>query len=141
MLSDGSAPKELAGGLVVRARAVENVTVLEFEGEICRDKGGELSLFEHIRAELDRGKKNFIFSFRNLRCLDSYGIGEILASYVSINGVGGKLKFACLFGKVLRVFNVQCITPPWKMSPRESGLHKTVEEALESFAADSSSER
>ena len=133
MQSEESVPIKLAGGLTIRAQQVGNVTILEFEGEISRKKKGIPSLCEYINDEVTRGKRDFVFSFRNLCYLDSYGIGQIMASYTSIRGVGGKLKSVCLPKKMFTVFNFCLFSPPWKIRPQADSFHDTVEEALESF--------
>jgi anti-anti-sigma factor len=42
--------------------------------------------------------------------IDSFGVGEILASYISTHNLGGKLKLARISNKILIVFQVTMLT-------------------------------
>jgi len=42
--------------------------------------------------------------------IDSFGIGEILASYISIQNSGGRLKLASISPRLLLVFQVTQLT-------------------------------
>ncbi|MGA2363092.1 MAG: STAS domain-containing protein [Candidatus Aminicenantales bacterium] len=117
----------LAGGLVAKTREVKNVTILDLEGKICRHSGNEPTLYQFVKAELDRGKRNFIFNFQNVKFVDSFGVGEVVASYISCRSLGGKLKLACLPKS-----SHLALDPRWYFG-KEEVVFATVEAALESF--------
>jgi len=123
----------LAGGLIAKTREVKNVMILDLDGNICRHGGNEPTLHQFVKAELERGKRNFIFNLQNIKFVDSFGVGEILASYISCQSLGGKLRLACLPRKMRLILSTIIITPPWSFGPREDGVYETVEAALESF--------
>lgn len=123
----------LAGGLVVKTKEIENVMILELEGEIRRGGGDEPTLHEFMKAELEKGKRNFILNLEHVKFIDSFGLGEILASSISVHNLGGKLKWACLPRKIHVIFEATVISPPWYIWPEDGVPYDTVEAALESF--------
>jgi anti-anti-sigma factor len=42
--------------------------------------------------------------------IDSFGVGEVLASYISTHNLGGKLKIASISKKLFLVFQVTMLT-------------------------------
>ena len=58
--------------------------------------------------------------------IDSFGVGEILASYISTQNLGGKLKLARISTKLLLVFQVTMLTKVLE-------IFETGESALLSF--------
>ena len=124
----------LAGGLVVNTKEIENVMILELEGEIRRGGGDQPTLFQLVRAELDKGKRSFILNLEHVKSIDSFGVGQILASFNLVNNFGGKLKWACLPRKIRLIFEVIAISPPWFIWPEDGVPYDTVEAAHESFS-------
>jgi anti-anti-sigma factor len=75
---------------------------------------------------LDSGKRNILLNFQNVDFIDSFGVGEILASYISTHNLGGKLKLAKISKKLFLVFQVTMLTKVLEIFDEE-------EIALDSF--------
>jgi anti-anti-sigma factor len=56
------------------------------------------------------GTRNILFNFEKVEFIDSFGVGEILASYISTQNLGGKLKLARISKKLYLVFQVTMLT-------------------------------
>ena len=50
------------------------------------------TLSELVKGQLGNGKRRILFDFKATGCVDSFGISEMLASYISIHDLGGTLK-------------------------------------------------
>jgi anti-anti-sigma factor len=82
-----------------------------------------------VKDQLDVGKRNILFNFKDVEFIDSFGVGEILASYISTHNLGGKLKIAKISKKLFLVFQVTMLTKVLEIFDNE-------EVALESFFKD-----
>lgn len=101
----------------IEARETENVIIFEIRGRICRSYDSAASLHHLVKAHLDQGHKNILLSLENAELIDSFGISEILASYISTQNIGGKIKLTripqklgvifCILGldRVLEIFD------------------------------------
>jgi anti-anti-sigma factor len=78
---------------------------------------------------LDTGRRNILLNFQNVEFIDSFGVGEILASYISIHNLGGKLKIAKISKKLYLVFQVTMLTKVLEIFDEE-------EVALDSYIKD-----
>jgi anti-anti-sigma factor len=58
--------------------------------------------------------------------IDSFGVGEILASYISTQNLGGKLKLCRISKKLLLIFQITMLT-------KVLDIQEDCECALESF--------
>jgi anti-anti-sigma factor len=79
-----------------------------------------------VKAQLDAGKRNILLNFEAVEFIDSFGVGEILASYISTQNLGGKFKLARMSKKLYLVFQVTMLTKVLEIFDSE-------ESALQSF--------
>ena len=63
-----------------------------------------------VKDQLDSGIRNILLNFDNVDFIDSFGVGEVLASYISTHNLGGKLKIAKISKKLYLVFQVTMLT-------------------------------
>jgi anti-anti-sigma factor len=63
-----------------------------------------------VKEELENGKKHILLNFEKVDFIDSFGVGEILASYISTHNLGGKLKLARISKKLFLIFQVTMLT-------------------------------
>ena len=78
----------------IHAREKENVVIFDIEGEIRRSDVTDVTLHQLVKDQLDVGKRNILLNFKDVEFIDSFGVGEILASYISTHNLGGRLKIA-----------------------------------------------
>lgn len=94
----------------INAREKNNVVIFDIEGEIRRSDLTDVTLHQLVKDQLDDGKRNILLNFRNVEFIDSFGVGEILASYISTHNLGGKLKIAKISKKLYIIFQVTMLT-------------------------------
>ncbi len=104
-----------------------DVTIVDLAGEIRFTAEASASVQALVKDQLAAGKKKILLNFSQVDFLDSYGVGDVLAAYVSTQDKGGKLKVFHLSSKIWLIFNY-------------SGLNRIIEtfdtedQALRSFA-------
>jgi anti-anti-sigma factor len=113
----------------IHAREKADVIIFDIEGEIRRSDVSDVTLHQLVKDQLDGGKRNILLNFKNVEFIDSFGVGEILASYISTHNLGGKLKIAKISKKLYLVFQVTMLTKVLDIFDDE-------ELALQSFIAD-----
>ena len=94
----------------ISAREKNDVVIFDITGEIRRSDITDLTLHQLVKDQLDSGKRNILLNFESVEFIDSFGVGEILASYISTNNLGGKLKIAKISKKLYLVFQVTMLT-------------------------------
>ena len=113
----------------IHAREKADVVIFDIEGEIRRSDVSDVTLHQLVKDQLDVGKRNILLNFKNVEFIDSFGVGEILASYISTHNLGGKLKIAKISKKLYLVFQVTMLTKVLEIFDEE-------ELALNSFVGD-----
>jgi len=113
----------------ISAREKNDVIIFDIEGEIRRSDISDVTLHQLVKDQLDTGKRNILFNFKDVEFIDSFGVGEILASYISTHNLGGKLKIARISKKLYLIFQVTMLTKVFEIFDDE-------EVALESFIKD-----
>ncbi len=111
----------------INLREKQGITVVDIEGEIRRSEATNLTLHQIIKSQLDENKKNFLLNMDKVEFIDSFGVGEILASYISTQNVGGSLKLTNISKKLSLVFQVTMLSKVFEIFGDE-------EKALESFS-------
>jgi anti-anti-sigma factor len=94
----------------IKTREKEDIVIFDVTGEIKRSDVIDVTLHEQVKDYLESGKRNILFNFQNVEFIDSFGVGEILASYISTHNLGGKLKIARISKKLYLVFQVTMLT-------------------------------
>jgi len=113
----------------INTREKSDVVIFDIEGEIRRSDVTDLTLHQLVKDQLDSGRRNILLNFKNVEFIDSFGVGEILASYISTHNLGGKLKLAKIAKKIYLVFQVTMLTKVLDIFDEENV-------ALESFFKD-----
>ena len=104
-----------------------NVTILDLAGEIRFSAEASPSVQALVKEQLAAGKTKILLNFEKVDFLDSYGVGDVMAAFVSTQTKSGKLKAFRLSSKISLIFNY-------------SGLARIIEtfdnedQALRSFA-------
>jgi anti-sigma B factor antagonist len=111
----------------ITARDADGVVVFYIEGEVCRSHAAKTTLHQVIKSQLELGKRNFLLNLGKVDSIDSFGVGEILASYTSIQNLGGKLKLTRIPARLITVFKVTWLDRVFEIFENETA-------ALQSFA-------
>ena len=110
----------------INLREKQGITVVDIEGEIRRSEASNMTLHQIIKNQLDKNKKNFLLNMDKVEFIDSFGVGEILASYISTQNIGGSLKLTNISTKLSLVFQVTMLSKVFE-------IYNDEEKALESF--------
>jgi anti-anti-sigma factor len=90
----------------IKTRDHEGIVVFEIDGEIKRPEAPGPNLHQLIKDQLERGKRHILLDLKKVPFIDSFGIGELLASYVSTQNLGGKLKLCHVSKKIFLLFQI-----------------------------------
>jgi anti-sigma B factor antagonist len=77
--------------LYINERRVEDVTILDLKGRE-RIRGATMALHESIRCLAGEGKTQVLLDLAWVNQIDSAGLGELIASHVTLDKKGGALK-------------------------------------------------
>ena len=94
----------------IQSRKREDIIIFDIEGEIRRSDISDVTLHQLVKDQLDAGIKKILLNFERVDFIDSFGVGEILASYISTHNLGGHLKIAKISQKLYLVFQVTMLT-------------------------------
>ncbi|MBP1770665.1 MAG: hypothetical protein H6P96_1283, partial [Candidatus Aminicenantes bacterium] len=92
--------------LTIKTREVNDIVVFDVEGEIRRSDSPQVSLSGLVQSQLERGRRNVLLNLADVGFIDSFGVGEILASFKSIQDLGGKLKLCRISDRLLLIFKI-----------------------------------
>ena len=96
--------------MVINIREKNDVVIIDIEGEIKRAEITDATLHQVVKAQLDAGKRYILLNFEKVEFIDSFGVGEILASYISTHNLGGKLKIVKISKRLYLIFQVTMLT-------------------------------
>ena len=77
--------------LYINQRRIEDVTVLDLKGRE-RIRGATMALHESIRCLAAEGKTHVLLDLAWVKHIDSAGLGELIASHLTLDKKGGALK-------------------------------------------------
>lgn len=115
--------------MVINKREKNSIVIFDIDGEIRRSDVSDVTLHQLVKEQLDVGKKQILLNFDKVEFIDSFGVGEILASYISTHNLGGKLKLARISKKLFLIFQVTMLT-------KVLDIHDEEDSALQSFFKD-----
>jgi anti-sigma B factor antagonist len=111
----------------ITIRDIGDIVVFDIKGEILRSDVMETTLHQLVKGQLERGRRNFLLNLENVEFIDSFGVGEMLASYTSTQNLGGKIKLARISKKLGLVFKITWLDRIFESYDSEAA-------ALQSFA-------
>ena len=77
--------------LYINERQIEDVTILDLKGRE-RIRGATIALHESIRCLAGEGKIQVLLDLAWVKHIDAGGLGELVASHVTLDEKGGALK-------------------------------------------------
>ncbi|MBI1313750.1 anti-sigma factor antagonist [bacterium] len=113
--------------LQIDQKEVDGVTVLALKGRLIL--GNEsTTLAQRIKQTVADQVTQVLLNLAEVPYIDSYGVGELIASFTSVRRIGGTLRLCSPRPAVLEV--LQLVKLPMMVE-----VHPTEEEALAGFAA------
>jgi anti-anti-sigma factor len=116
-----------AAKTIFTTRPVGDVVVLDIEGEFSVTTSPVPTLHEHVKTHLEMGKRSILFNFDKVGFVDSFGVGQMIASYKSTHDLGGRFKLCRLPEKLILLFHITRLIKVFD-------VYSTEEAALDSFA-------
>jgi len=110
----------------VSIRKQDEIVIFDIEGDITRIQITGATLHQLVKDQLDLGNIKILLNFEKVGFIDSFGVGEIVSSFISIKNMGGMLLRAKTARKIQMIFEVTMLDP---IIPN----HESIEMALESF--------
>jgi anti-anti-sigma factor len=96
--------------MIITKRQKNDVVIFDVDGEIKRSDITDITLHDLVKSVLEEGRRFILLNFEKVGFIDSFGVGEILASYISTHNLGGKLKLTRISKKLFLVFQVTMLT-------------------------------
>jgi anti-anti-sigma factor len=91
-------------GMEFNIREINDVIVYDIKWKFKVQEEMPVELHEEVKSQLAAGKRNFLFNLKDVEYMDSFGLGEIAASFLSISKAGGRLKLANLTPRIRAMF-------------------------------------
>src|SRR6267143_3686748 len=91
--------------LYINERRAGDVTILDLKGRL-RVGGNTLALHKSIRCLIVEKKILILLNLTDVTHIDSCGLGELVASQVSVENKGGQIKLVGLTDKLRELFTV-----------------------------------
>jgi anti-sigma B factor antagonist len=86
-------------------RTVNGVVIIDTIGELRLGEGTDV-VRRVVRELLDAGYRNILLNLRDVRHIDSAGIGELMSCYTSVSNQGGHLKLLHLNKNIRNLLQV-----------------------------------
>lgn len=96
--------------MTITTRDTDSVVIFDISGEIRRSENMETTLHRLVKTHLDRGQRKIMLNLEKVEFIDSFGVGEILASYISTQNLGGQFKLFNISKKLLLIFQITMLT-------------------------------
>lgn len=111
-----------------KTREINDIVIYDIEWDFKIVEELPVALHDDVKILLKSGKKHFIFNLAGVKYMDSYGLGEMVASFISISNLGGKLKLTNLIPRIHLMFETTGLKKVFEIVDDE-------EMAIESFSA------
>jgi anti-sigma B factor antagonist len=83
----------------LKTRKLDSVTVLDMFGQLTI--GEPVGLFKNtVQEEIDRGERHFVINLGQVSHVDSSGLGQLIAAYVSIRKQPGNVVLLNLTARI-----------------------------------------
>jgi len=90
----------------INSRKLKDVIIFDIEGDFRRIEMIDVTLHQLVKEQLDLGNLNILLNFAKVTAIDSFCVGEIVSSFISIDNRQGKLLRANTPGKIQIIFEV-----------------------------------
>lgn len=78
-------------GIKASTRLVSNVVIVDTIGELRLGEGTD-AMRRVVREVLQEGYRSILLNLRDVRHIDSAGVGELMSCYTSVRNQGGQMK-------------------------------------------------
>jgi anti-sigma B factor antagonist len=92
-------------GIKTSTRTIGNVVIIDTIGELRLGEGTD-AVRTAVRQLLEQGYRNILLNLRDVRHIDSCGVGELMSCYTSASKLGGQLKLMHLSKNVHNLLQI-----------------------------------
>ena len=92
-------------GIKTSTRLINNVVIIDTIGELRLGEGTDV-VRSVVRELLQQGYRNILLNLRDVRHIDSAGVGELMSCYTSLRNQGGQLKLMNLSKNVHNLLQI-----------------------------------
>lgn len=114
--------------LYINERRIGDVTVLDLKGRV-RIAGGTTALHKSIRCLVEEGKTQILLNLSYVTHIDSGGLGELIASRVTVSNKGGEMKLSHLTERMCEVMTLTKLSTVFD-------IYNNEQEAIASFTGE-----
>ena len=100
-------------------REINGIVIYDIKGDLRLIDDMPVLLHDHVKSQLETGKRNFLLNFAEVKYMDSFGVGQLVGCLTSISKVGGKLKITNLVPRIRYIFEVTGMTRAFKITDDE----------------------
>jgi anti-anti-sigma factor len=90
----------------INSRKHKDVVIFDIEGDFRQPEIKDVNLHRLVKDQLEQGNLNILLNFAKTGTIDSSCVGEVVASYISISNMSGKLLRANTPEKIQIIFKV-----------------------------------
>jgi anti-anti-sigma factor len=90
----------------IKIRERNDIVIVDVGGDIRQYEIKGFSLYQHVKEQLQAGKRKILINFDKVDFVDSLGIGDLLSSYCSTNNLGGTIKLLKVSPKIHLILQV-----------------------------------
>ena len=105
--------------MVFKIRKINKIVIYDIKGDIRIGEEMPVILHEHVKSQLEIGKRYFLFNLKGVKYMDSFGVGQLVGSLLSIRNVGGKLKLTNVIPRIRFIFEVTGLIKVFKITDDE----------------------
>jgi anti-sigma B factor antagonist len=92
-------------GIKTSTRLVGDVVIVDTIGELRLGEGTNV-LRQVVNETVEQGYKNILLNLRDVRHIDSAGVGELMSCYTSVRNRGGQFKLMNLSKNVHNLLQI-----------------------------------
>ena len=103
----------------------DQTKVLELSGKITIGEG-DVKLRQLVADVLESGSRQIVLDMKNVKYVDSSGIGELVSSYTTITNRGGQMRLCRLNSKIYGLLQLTALVTVFQ-------IYDSIEDAVQSF--------
>lgn len=102
-----------------------DITVIDIHGKITIGEG-DVVLRGVINEVVEKGSKKIVLNLKDLKYVDSSGIGELVSCYTTITNRGGQMRLCNLNSKIYSLLQLTALVTVFQ-------IFDSLEDAVQSF--------
>lgn len=112
----------------VNTREINNIVIYDLKGAFCLSDEIAATVHQSVKDRLESGAENFVFNFDDVDYIDSFGVGELVACYISIAKMRGRLRLMKIPEKIRILFRITILDKIFDIFDDEESTIKSFEQ-------------